>query len=153
MAVGMNQVYMVVGCPGAGKSWVCNQLTRQYEYVPHDTYKDSNAYIAAIVRQSKIATKPLLIETPFSISQLKEPLEKHDYRVTPVFIIEDPKTVRDRYRARESKPIPEGHLTRQIIYEARAIEWNAYRGTSAAVLAFLQAAVPQQPRFPWDPVE
>jgi hypothetical protein len=147
----MNQIYMVIGCPGAGKSWVCSQLTQQYEYVPHDTYKDSNAYIAAIVRQSKTATKPLLIETPFSVSQIKEPLEKHNYRVAPVFIIEDPQVIRDRYRARESKPIPEGHLTRQITYEQRAKDWHAYRGTSAAVLAFLKNAVPQPHRFPWDP--
>lgn len=145
----MNQIYLVIGCPGVGKSWVCNQLRELYEYVRHDDYIQPNAYLAAIVRQAKIATKPLLIETPFSVSQVKEPLEKHGYQITPIFIIEEPDTIRQRYRARENKPIPEGHITRQGTYLSRAIEWQAFRGSSEQALTYLRKRAPT-PKFPWD---
>lgn len=145
-------VYMVIGCPGSGKSWVCRQLTEQYYYVPHDDHmgKNSNRYIAAIVSASKIAAKPLLIETPFSVSQIKEPLEAHDYHVTPVFILEQPEVISQRYLGREGHPIPAGHLSRQQTYRERADKWQSYRGTSAEVLAYLKNAVPAVRKWPWE---
>jgi predicted ABC-type ATPase len=148
----VKQVYMVIGCPGAGKSWVCNQLRERYEYVRHDDHMTStNAYLEAIRRASETATKPLLIETPFSVSQIKEPLEKKGFVVTPVFIIEHPDVIRERYRAREGKPIPDGHLTRQNTYWHRSQDWQAYAGTAAAVLDYLKHAAPAPERkWPWE---
>lgn len=147
-------VYLVIGVPASGKSWVCEQLTAQFEYVPHDAHigaKTNNDYIAAIVRAHKVATKPLLIETPFSVSQIKEPLEAHGYIVKSVFIIEDDKTLEERYKVRERKPIPLGHLTRQRTYKDRALTTQAFYGTSDAVLAYLKNAAPQaKGKLPWE---
>jgi hypothetical protein len=143
----MMQVYMVIGCPGSGKTWVCAQLIRQYQYVRHDSFIGAN-YVAEIVRQSKTAAKPLLIETPFSVSQIKDPLELQGFRVTPVFIQELPIVIMKRYLAREGKPIPTGHLARQTTYMARALEWQSFHGTSDAVLAYLKNAVPEV--WPWE---
>lgn len=148
-------IYLVIGVPASGKSWVCEQLTAQFEYAPHDAYisgtSKTNSYIAAIVRAHKVATKPLLIETPFSVSQIKEPLEAHGYNVVSVFIIEDDKTLEERYKARERKPIPLGHLTRQRTYKDRALTTQAFYGTSDAVLAYLKNAAPQaKDKLPWE---
>lgn len=151
--MGVNQIYLVVGCPGSGKSWVCEQLRDRFDYVRHDDYTsaDEGAYVRAIIRQSKIANRPLLIETPFSVSQIKDPLEKQCFRVTPVFIQEAHDVIRARYLARGSGDIPAGHLTRQDTYAKRAREWQSYMGTSAEVLAFLQNMAPApKERFPWE---
>lgn len=144
----MKQIYMVIGCPGSGKSWVCEQLTNEFHYVRHDDHL--TGYVGAITRQMQIATKPVLAETPFSISQIKNPLEASGFNVTPVFIQELPDVIRDRYRKRGSGELPDGHLTRQTTYMARALEWQSFHGTSAQVLAYLKNAAPKQPeKFPW----
>lgn len=143
-------VYMVIGCPGAGKTWVCRQLASLYNYIPHDDYRDVNRYLEAIRRNAEVATRPLLIETPFSVSQIKEPLEAKGFHVVPVFIIEHPDVIRARYREREGKPIPEGHLTRQNTYWHRAQDWQAFTGTSAHVLEYLKDAAPKPVKWPWE---
>ena len=133
---------MVIGCPGSGKSWVCDQVQDQFRYVRHDLLMGMHgaAYVDEIVRQSGIATatKPLLIEAPFSISQIKDPLERAGFDVQPVYIQEDHEIIRDRYQKREGMPIPPGHLTRQDTYRQRAIASGDYQGTSSQVLAYLK---------------
>lgn len=136
------KIYMVVGCPCSGKSWVCDQLKDRFEYVRHDDYiagkNGDAAYIAAIKVRAVTAQKPLLIETPFSMSQLEGPLAGHGFEVKPVFIQEAPGVIEDRYREREGKPIPPGHLARQRTYMQRATDRGAFWGTSSAVLEHLK---------------
>lgn len=131
------KIYMVIGCPGSGKTWVCEQLKNKFNWVQHDEYMENNNYVRAIVHESESTTKPLLIEAPFSISQIKEPLEAKGFDITPVFIQEHPQIIKARYFERDKKEIPKGHLTRQETYASRAKEWNAFSGTSAQVLAHL----------------
>lgn len=136
----MKQAYMVVGCPGSGKSWVCDQLKDQFEYVHHDLYigMHGDRYVHAIVEASKSAKKPLLIEAPFSISAIAEPLEKKGFKITKVFIQEKPDVIAERYRAREKKEIPRGHLTRQKTYAERAKVTKSFQGTSTQVYEYLK---------------
>lgn len=137
------KVFLLVGVPGSGKSWVSNQLHQKYEYIPNDHYlghpNQQAAYLAAIVAASKRAIKPLLIEAPFSVSQIQEPLEKHGLKIIPVVISEKPEVVSQRYLEREKKAIPQGHLTRMRTYEERAKERGWFKGTSQEVLAHLKA--------------
>lgn len=142
-------VYMVVGCPCSGKSRVCDQLREHFCYVRHDDYMgDLQTYVVAIHQAATKATRPLLIETPFSMSQLLEPLQNHGYNVTCVFIQEPHEELERRYRAREGKPIPVGHLSRQKTYAQRAYDMQAFVGTSAEVLRHLQGLAP--PKYPWE---
>lgn len=134
----MKKIYMVVGCPASGKSWVCNQLKDKYTYIPHDDYLNNAKHIDATVLASKTSTKPLLIETPFSVSQLKDPLEKMGFEVVPLYIQEKSDTLRQRYRDREGKDIPAGHLTRQATYAERATSQGAFAGSSTEILQRLQ---------------
>lgn len=135
-------IYLVVGVPGSGKSWVCEQLTQQFEYVHHDGFighiAQPQVYVAAILEKAETASKPLLTEAPFSISSIKDPLEEAGYSVTPVFIIEEPEVLSSRYFGREGREIPKGHLSRMNTYAERAEEWGAFRGTSSQVLEFLK---------------
>jgi adenylate kinase family enzyme len=135
-------IYLVVGVPGVGKSWVCEQLTEKFEHVPHDEFiylKQPGAYLSAILAAAKTAKKPLLCEAPFSISETKEPLERKGHTVIPVFIIEPPAVLSLRYLHREKKQIPQGHLTRMQTYAERAEMWGSFAGTSAEVYEHLKS--------------
>ena len=55
----MKTVYLVVGVPASGKSWVCEQLKDKFEYVHHDGFiylKQPGAYLNAIFETAKTAT-------------------------------------------------------------------------------------------------
>lgn len=137
----MNQkAYMVIGVPGSGKTWVTNQVKDNFCFVHHDAYigMQGDTYVKEIIKASKTAHKPLLIEAPFSINKIKEPLEKAGIKVEPVFILEHELTLRSRYMQREGKPIPQQHITRLETYRKRAKEMNAFSGTSNQVLEYLK---------------
>lgn len=139
----MKKAYMVIGCPGSGKSWVCDQLKELFDYVHHDLFigMAGDTYVTEIVKRSASAKRPLLIEAPFSISQIKDPLEKLGFQIEPVFIQEDLSVITERYLKRENKEIPKGHLTRQQTYNSRAQEWGSFRGTSDQVLEHLKTKI------------
>lgn len=138
----MKTVYLVVGVPGSGKSWCCEQLQSQFYYVHHDGYighiNQPEKYVAGIVAAAAKANRPILAEAPFSISAIKDPLEKQGFDVRPVFILEPEGVLRARYLAREKKEIPKGHLTRQKTYAERAALWKSFVGTSTQVHAYLR---------------
>lgn len=139
----MKNIYLVIGCPGAGKSWVCEKLTHLFEYVPHDLFigMPGVGFAQVILEAAETAERPLLTEAPFSISVIKNPLENAGHTVVPVFIIEDHEVISERYRNREGKEIPKGHLTRQETYLARAQEWESFTGTSEEVFEHLKSLV------------
>lgn len=131
-------IYLIVGTPGSGKSWVCEQLKDKFEYIPHDSHPKLIEYLNLAKTFASDGDKPVLIETPFSVSMILGPLDKAGYEVTPVFIIEDEQTTSNRYETREGKEIPQGHLTRIQTYRERAHELQAFSGTSEEVLKYLQ---------------
>lgn len=138
----MATVYLLVGVPSSGKSWVSDQLKEQYNVIEHDTYKMKPQYIAALLSAaSKGSTKPILANTPFGMSELQSSLAAMGHKVNPVFIIEQPDTLVKRYMARGGGEIPKGHLTRQETYISRAEELKAFKGTSSDVLNHLQQNV------------
>ena len=133
-------IYLIVAVPGSGKTWVTSQLGDKFEFVHHDLFigQAGEAYVKSILKRAEKATKPLLTEAPFSISQTKDPLEAAGYKVIPIFIIESEPVLRDRYFKREKKSIPQGHITRMKTYEQRAHDWKAFKGTSQEVLEYLK---------------
>ena len=133
-------IYLIVGTPGSGKTWVCNQLEDQYNYLPHDDFagQKDGAYVMAAARLADFSDKPVLIETPFSVSKIREPLLKRGFDVVPVFIIESEAVTSQRYEKREGKQIIPGHLSRIKTYIERAAELNAFSGTSEEVLKHMK---------------
>lgn len=134
----LNPIKIVVGVPCSGKSWICNQLKDKYNYIPHDEYMHShNAYIGAVINAANTGNKPVLAEIPFSMSDIQRVLDKHKLGHEFVFVIEPQNTLRERYRSREDKEIPQGHLTRQNTYNERADFLRAKKGTSSQILDYL----------------
>jgi hypothetical protein len=138
----MNKIYLLAGVPASGKSWICKQLKDQFDYVAHDDYigkHHDTRYVSAIMRMRDLATKPILIETPFSISKILEPLEQFGCDIEVVFIIEHENTLTFRYLERGGLPYSKGNLTRQETYLQRAKEGNNFFGTSSEVLEYLKS--------------
>jgi len=142
------KIVLLVGCPGSGKTWIANQLQDIYDHLPHDDYLDSTARyikdIARLVRLSSVYSsegvqKPILIETPFSVSKIVGPLAELGLYPTCVYIVDNKAIVEERYYRREGRTIPLGHLTRMDTYERRAQEQGAFYGSSEQVLAHLKA--------------
>ena len=138
----MTDVYLIVGVPASGKSWLCDQLRNRFEYVPHDEtihLKDPEAYLETIHAMSFEALKPLLIEAPFSMG-IEGELSALGYNVTPVFVIEEPSVLRHRYelRGRHEDHIIKGHLSRQDTFRKRAQLRQAFAGNSTEVLEHMR---------------
>ncbi len=136
-------IYLLCGVPGSGKTWVTSRVGTSFQKVLHDNYMRGGppVYVDAILTSWKHAEKPVLAEAPFSISQIKEPLEKAGAKVIPIIIREDKRILADRYKndpKRDGKDIPTGHLTRMDTYVSRAEEYKAFVGNSSEVLEHLQ---------------
>lgn len=138
----MQQIYGIVGIPGAGKTWVTSQLKDKFHLCHHDAHighaSQPDSYVREILHALEHSVKPILIEMPFSMSAIMEPLAAKGYRVKPVFIIESPEVVSLRYLRREKKMIPKGHLTRMNTYAQRAKAGLGFAGTSQEVLDYLK---------------
>lgn len=137
----LQRVFLVCGVPGSGKSWVCEQLKQEYEYVRHDDFigREPNAFVSSIFNAARSSQKPILADCPFKERQVREELLDRDLRVIPVFIIESPEVVKNRYEAREKKPVSQATLTRAISIRLRATEWNALSGTSGEIFNILKS--------------
>lgn len=133
-------IFILAGSPGSGKSWVAGQVEDKFTYVPHDTFglKSYDEYVSAITKKAESSEKPILCDTPFSLSQLMDPLQKQGYDVRPVFIIEPIEVTRKRYEERDKKPIPQGHLTRIGTFLERAKRLQAPYGSSDHILHYLR---------------
>jgi len=140
MRITPQPVFLVIGCPGSGKTWICDQLKDLFFLVHHDLHigMEGGLYAFHINRAASRSHKPILAEAPFSISAIKDPLEKVGIRVIPVVIQEKDDVIKRRYLKREGRMIPQGHLTRQKTYALRAKQWGAFIGTSEEVLEHLK---------------
>lgn len=130
-------MYLVVGVPGSGKSWVTSQLREGYEVVPHDDHI-GNHYGKVLEQKYKVGERNILGELPFSISETKEYLEGKKVPLDIVFILEKEPVLKRRYWERDGKEIPQGHLTRQKTYTQRALQYKSVSGSSDKILNYLK---------------
>lgn len=139
------KIVLIAAVPGSGKTWVCDQLKDLYTHIPHDDFmkEKGNAYLNTALEAANNSNKPILIETPFSVSKFTEPMKKMGLyaHMEVVFIIESEETTSKRYFEREKKDIPAGHLTRIETYIDRAEELGSFKGTAAQVLEYLKKKV------------
>lgn len=139
----MQPIYLICGVPGSGKSWVCEQLKSDFEYLCHDDYSKEN--FPVLLAQATISSnKPVLADCPFAERELRERLFEKGCHVISVFIIETPEICQARYEEREEAkrrklhPYPKQFLSRAASIASRAVEWKAFRGTSQEVLDHLK---------------
>lgn len=137
----MTTVYILVGVPGSGKTWTAQQLQNKFVCLPHDDFKNTDLYLSTILGLSKTSTRPILVETPFSVSQFTEFLTDKDVKHECIFIIDSPETIAQQYFKREGKVWPKGNATRLNTYRQRATQMQAFQGTSEQCLKYLLTKV------------
>jgi len=136
----MQKIYLLVGCPGVGKSWVTRQLASSFTPIEHDEYRDyEERYVPTLLRIARTGTKPVIANTPFGVSEIMAEIDRGGGVCVPIFIVDAEERVKARYEARDGKPIPSGHLTRQKTYMKRAHNLGAFMGNSDQVLKHLQS--------------
>lgn len=134
------QAYLLVGVPGSGKSWIASQLKNSFTYVANDDHL-SGDYVSAIL-STPSEGKPLLIEAPFSVSQVAEPLTLAGLDVVPVYLVESESVLLSRWADRGTQQNTiKVHLARQATYTSRALQNKSFIGNSSQVLEHLKAVV------------
>lgn len=136
----MKDVLLICGVPGSGKSWVCERLPDFFTYIRHDDYIKAD-YAQAIELTYQAGKRNIVADCPFKERELREKLEVYGFRVDPIFIVEAPQVVAERYFKREGKQISNASFTRATTIQDRAKEWQAPMGTSQEVLDFLKSLV------------
>lgn len=130
-------VYLLVGAPCSGKTWVTDQLKETFAVVEHDDFIDSpKSYPDAVVLAAFDGERAVIANSPFGMSKLSAELARQGVEVVPVFIVEEENVISERYENREGKAIPARHLSLQKTYLARALELDAFVGTSQEVLDY-----------------
>lgn len=132
------KVYLLCGVPGSGKSWVASQILDRFYYIPHDIF-DGHGLVHLAYEESRKSKKPILIDCPFNERRLRAELEAKGLTVVPVFIVEPPRVIRERYFKRENKMPAQNILTRAETILEKVREWRAHAGTSDQILAYLKA--------------
>lgn len=140
------QIYILAGSPGSGKSWIAGQLKDKFKYVAHDTHgiESNEKFVKAIASEARNQQKPVLTDTPFSLSKIQKPLETMGFTVHPIFIIETKELTQKRYEDRHKSTgkgqpkIPKQHLSRIDSFLDMAANSGAPNGTSSEMLKYLK---------------
>lgn len=135
-------VFALIGVPGSGKTWITSQIAHKFHFIHHDGFsvlKQPGLYLQTILEEAPSATKPILIECPFSVSEVVGPLEAAGYTVKQIYIVPEPEVAAVQYWRREGRPIPKGHLTRLETYRQRAAQVGTFAGDSSQVLEYLKS--------------
>lgn len=137
----MTRIYIIAGAPGSGKTTLIRQLKSKFHCVENDDFigKGRLAYLDAIAGASRKGGKPVLCDTPNSISELRDPLQRFGFDVQVVYLVESPETTRERYEKREGKPIPPRHLSLIETYRSRGLASGAPTGDCAEILRYLRS--------------
>ncbi len=134
----MSKVYLLCGVPGSGKTWVMKQLEDKFTCIHNDDYLGqykSMQYRA--INDAARKGKPVLADCPFAERPMRDELIHRGLEVVPIFIVEPPHVIQQRYEQREGKPVAQATMTRALSIKDRAVEWGAPFGSSFNVLKHL----------------
>ncbi len=136
----MQTVYLLVGVPGSGKTWVLDRLPPdKFTIIRNDDFIDCMPeHTPAIVNASRAGGRPVICDVPFSMSMVTVPLGDAGVPMKAVYLIEDVNHLLLRWHERKTKQsAQDGHLTRQQTYQLRAMTSDAPCGTSDEMLEYL----------------
>lgn len=123
-------IFLIAGCPAAGKSWVCNQL-QQFNYVSYDNV-NKNYHIYELLKNNN---KQLLYDPTIKISTFTKRYS-HLFNIRLIVIIEDEQIINQRILDRGGK------LTDTIKKRIKRMEFLSkeceFSGTSSEVLEYLK---------------
>lgn len=126
-------IHLLIGAPGAGKSWVANQLLDKYEYISYDN--DKKNYLNLFRASSN---KPKLYDPTFKVSTI---IRAHadEFNFIVVCISESDDTLKSRIEKRGGKwtdTISKRNIQMRKRYNKYGT--NGFIGTSDEVLVYLR---------------
>jgi Zn ribbon nucleic-acid-binding protein len=127
-------VFVVAGCSGSGKSWVCNQLTDKAGYISHDKIKGN---VDAAIDSNSLNI--VMYDPTVKVSTF---INRHDhlYNIRAVFILETDLVVEERIKKRGG--IFTKHIVkRNLEMRKRAAKYGEFSGTSQEVLDYLKTQI------------
>lgn len=128
-------IYMLIGAPASGKSWVCNQILDQFEYISYDKNIKKN-HLKLLRALSK---KPKLYDPTFKISTI---IRRHsdEFNFHIICIKETEDVLKERIANRGGK-MTDTIMKRNKQVEKRYIKYGSTKsfiGTSTEVLEYLK---------------
>lgn len=127
-------VYLLVGAPASGKSWIANQLTDTFEYVSYD----GNSKKDHLDLLRKKSDKPKLYDPTFKISTI---IRRHsdEFNFIVIGIYETEEVLRSRMEQRGGK-WTDTIIKRNEVVKKRYEKYgaNGFLGTSQEVLDYLK---------------
>lgn len=133
------KVYIVCGPSGIGKTWVCEQLKDQYEYVPHDIH-DVKEYPDALEEAANTSQKPVVGEAPFRTSVLVNELRQRGIKCEAIYIVEPEHVWESRVMLRDGAlGVTERRIKQYHHLKNRAAEVGDYVASAQEVLTYLKA--------------
>lgn len=132
-------IYLLVGVPASGKTWVCDRL-KGAKIVRNDDYKERSRYLNAL-KDAHEESSIVIGEAPFRAAELASSLERSNIPVKQVLVTAPLTEIEKRYKER-----PEGlhyrpaFRTNHARYEADPDRFE-FSGTSEQVLDWLKDKV------------
>lgn len=124
------RLFILIGAPGIGKTWLCNRLSNDFTIISSDRNRDN---IDEAIRSALQQDKPVLVDIPFRIKAFIERWRLTLPACVVVSLVEDEATHRARLASRG------GEYTDSILKRVRRVDSIARRygnisGTSDELL-------------------
>lgn len=124
-------LFLIIGCPASGKSWVCNQLKDKLNYVSYDNI-NKNYHIYELLKNN---SKPLLYDPTIKVSTFIKRYS-HLFNVRLIVITEDKDVIAERMLNRGGKIT--NTLDRRIKRMSDLSKHCEFNGTSNEVLDYFR---------------
>ncbi len=124
-------LFLIAGCPGSGKSWVCNQLSDTFNYVSYDN-TNNNYHVYELLKNN---SKLLLYDPTIKISTFTKRYS-HLFTIRLIVIVEDESVINKRMVGRSGKVTDT--ITRRIKRMSSLSKNCEFSGTSSEVLDYLK---------------
>lgn len=128
-------LYLIAGVSGSGKSWVCNQLSKQFNYISYDAVPKKQHL--TLLLNPKNHNKPLLYDLSIKTSTF---IKRHskEFDIHFITIMGDFLQVKQQLKNRGGK-ITKGLYRRWIIMKNRTDQYAEFTGSASEVLSYLQS--------------
>jgi len=123
-------LFLIAGCPGSGKSWVCDQLTSKFHYISYDGV-NKNYHVYELLKNN---SKQLLHDPTIKVSTFIKTYG-HLFNIRLIVIVEDENIINQRMIARGGKITDT--IKRRIKRMLSLSEDCEFSGTSLEVLEYL----------------
>ncbi len=127
----MANLYILVGSPCSGKTWVMTQLKDKTKVLEHDKY--INKDYTEVLTEELMVSPVVIAESPFSASLYVDTFTKLGHTVIPIYVISDDQVLATRYKERGKDAYPPRYISQNRTFKDR-ISKGSLGGDSSAVL-------------------